>query len=83
MTRVAIDAMGGDFGPEPVIEGVIQALDERDFFLFWLVIESRYFSIFPNYYFRAWLRIGWRGFPGLVILLIGGWIKLANFQGAS
>lgn len=29
MIRVAIDAMGGDFGPEPIIEGVIAALDER------------------------------------------------------
>ncbi|MBN2823838.1 MAG: phosphate acyltransferase, partial [Campylobacterales bacterium] len=29
MIKVAIDAMGGDFGPEPIIEGVISALDER------------------------------------------------------
>jgi len=29
MIRIAIDAMGGDFGPEPIIEGVIAALDER------------------------------------------------------
>jgi len=29
--RIAIDAMGGDFGPEPIIEGVIKALKEQDF----------------------------------------------------
>ena len=32
MIRIAIDAMGGDFGPEPIIDGVIQALDEKEFF---------------------------------------------------
>ena len=31
MVKVAIDAMGGDFGPKPIIEGVVQALKERDF----------------------------------------------------
>jgi glycerol-3-phosphate acyltransferase PlsX len=30
MIKIAIDAMGGDFGPEPIIEGVIQALDKTD-----------------------------------------------------
>ncbi len=29
--KIAIDAMGGDFGPEPIIEGVIKALKEKDF----------------------------------------------------
>ena len=29
--KIAIDAMGGDFGPEPIIEGVIKALKEQDF----------------------------------------------------
>jgi len=31
MVKVAIDAMGGDFGPKPIIEGVTQALREKDF----------------------------------------------------
>ena len=31
MLRIAIDAMGGDFGPEPIIEGTIQALSEKKF----------------------------------------------------
>ena len=26
MLKIAIDAMGGDFGPEPIIDGVISAL---------------------------------------------------------
>jgi glycerol-3-phosphate acyltransferase PlsX len=29
--RIAIDAMGGDFGPQPIIEGVVEALKEKDF----------------------------------------------------
>lgn len=31
MVSIAIDAMGGDFGPTPIIEGVLQALDEKKF----------------------------------------------------
>lgn len=31
MVRVAIDAMGGDFGPAPIIAGVLEALKTRDF----------------------------------------------------
>ncbi|MGP1449805.1 MAG: phosphate acyltransferase PlsX [Wolinella sp.] len=31
MLKVAIDAMGGDFGPAPIVEGVILALAERNF----------------------------------------------------
>ncbi|EAL3899437.1 phosphate acyltransferase PlsX [Campylobacter lari] len=31
MTSIAIDAMGGDFWEKPIIEGVIQALKEREF----------------------------------------------------
>ena len=26
MLKIAIDAMGGDFGPEPIVEGLIEAL---------------------------------------------------------
>jgi len=29
--KIAIDAMGGDFGPEPIIEGVVKALKQKDF----------------------------------------------------
>ena len=31
MVKVAIDAMGGDFGPKPIIEGVIEALKIKKF----------------------------------------------------
>lgn len=31
MLRIAIDVMGGDFGPEPIINGVIEALKEFSF----------------------------------------------------
>jgi phosphate acyltransferase len=31
MVSIAIDAMGGDFGPTPIVEGVLQALDEKKF----------------------------------------------------
>ena len=30
MLTIAIDAMGGDFGPAPIIEGTIQALREKN-----------------------------------------------------
>jgi glycerol-3-phosphate acyltransferase PlsX len=29
--KIAIDAMGGDFGPEPIVEGVVKALKQKDF----------------------------------------------------
>ena len=31
MLVIAVDAMGGDFGPRPIIEGTLQALRERSF----------------------------------------------------
>ena len=31
MTSICIDAMGGDFGPQPIIGGVIEALKEVKF----------------------------------------------------
>ncbi len=31
MIKIAIDAMGGDFGPEPIVKGCILALKERKF----------------------------------------------------
>ncbi|MBR8461849.1 phosphate acyltransferase PlsX [Campylobacter sp. faydin G-24] len=31
MIRIAIDAMGGDFGPEPIVAGVIEALEDVEF----------------------------------------------------
>ncbi len=31
MVTIALDAMGGDFGPAPIVEGLFQALEEREF----------------------------------------------------
>lgn len=31
MITIAIDAMGGDFGPTPIVEGVVDALEEKSF----------------------------------------------------
>jgi len=37
MLKIAIDAMGGDFGPSPIIEGVIAALKQNKHFMVILV----------------------------------------------
>ncbi len=50
MIRIAIDAMGGDFGPEPIIEGVIQALDEKDFLPILVGDKEQIFHHLPQYY---------------------------------
>jgi len=50
MIRIAIDAMGGDFGPEPIIEGVTQALDEKSFFPILVGDREQIISFLPEYY---------------------------------
>ena len=50
MIRIAIDAMGGDFGPEPIIEGVIQALDEKKFLPILVGDRDKIISYLPQYY---------------------------------
>ena len=50
MIRIAIDAMGGDFGPEPIIEGVIQALDEKKFLPILVGDRDQIISYLPQYY---------------------------------
>ena len=47
---IAIDAMGGDFGPEPIIEGLIQALDEKDFKAILVGDRDKILSFLPEYY---------------------------------
>jgi glycerol-3-phosphate acyltransferase PlsX len=49
-TVIAIDAMGGDFGPEPIIEGVIQALDEKSFKAILVGDKDQILSYLPEYY---------------------------------
>ena len=50
MIRIAIDAMGGDFGPEPIIEGVIQALDEKKFLPILVGDTEEILSFLPPFY---------------------------------
>ncbi len=50
MIKIAIDAMGGDFGPEPIIEGVIQALDEKRFLPILVGNKKEILSFLPSYY---------------------------------
>ena len=50
MIRIAIDAMGGDFGPEPIIEGVTQALDEKEFLPILVGDREQILQHLPQYY---------------------------------
>ena len=48
--RIAIDAMGGDFGPEPIIDGCVQALNERKFTPILVGNKKDILSYLPLYY---------------------------------
>jgi len=50
MIRIAIDAMGGDFGPEPIIEGVVQALEEKEFMPILVGDKDKILEYLPQYY---------------------------------
>ena len=50
MIKIAIDAMGGDFGPEPIIEGVVQALEEKKFLPILVGNKTEILSLLPQYY---------------------------------
>jgi glycerol-3-phosphate acyltransferase PlsX len=50
MIRIAIDAMGGDFGPEPIIEGVVEALDEKSFLPILVGDKEQIISLIPEFY---------------------------------
>ena len=50
MIKIAIDAMGGDFGPEPIIEGVVQALEVENFFPILVGDKEEILSLLPQYY---------------------------------
>ncbi|NLK65986.1 MAG: phosphate acyltransferase PlsX [Campylobacteraceae bacterium] len=41
MIKIAIDAMGGDFGCEPIVKGVMEALKEKEFEAFLVGDESK------------------------------------------
>lgn len=50
MIKIAIDAMGGDFGPEPIIDGVVQALEEKKFIPILVGDKFQILSFLPQYY---------------------------------
>ena len=50
MIKIAIDAMGGDHGPEPIIEGVIQALETEKFLPILVGDTEEILSLLPQYY---------------------------------
>jgi len=50
MITIAIDAMGGDHGPEPIIEGVVQALEEMTFTPILVGDREKILAFLPQYY---------------------------------
>jgi len=50
MIKIAIDAMGGDFGPEPILEGVVLALEEKEFLPILVGDKEEILSLLPQYY---------------------------------
>ena len=49
MTRIAIDAMGGDFGPAPIIQGVVDALKERKFVPVLVGNKEEIYALLPKH----------------------------------
>ena len=52
MIRIAIDAMGGDFGAEPIISGVIEALKEAEFKAVLVGDSNAIKPLIPQPYFK-------------------------------
>ncbi len=50
MIKIAIDAMGGDFGPEPIVKGTILALKERKFEPILVGKKDEILSLLPKGY---------------------------------
>jgi glycerol-3-phosphate acyltransferase PlsX len=50
MIKIAIDAMGGDFGPEPIINGVLEALKEFEFEPILVGDKNEILSLLPANY---------------------------------
>jgi len=48
MVTVAIDAMGGDFGPKPIISGLLEALKEREFQAILVGNKNEILSLLPQ-----------------------------------
>ncbi|DAB27683.1 MAG: phosphate acyltransferase [Sulfurimonas sp. RIFOXYD12_FULL_33_39] len=50
MVKIAIDAMGGDFGPKPIVEGCIQALKQKLFIPILVGKKSEILPLLPKRY---------------------------------
>lgn len=50
MIRIAIDAMGGDFGPEPIVKGTLEALKETKFQPILVGKKDEILSLLPKGY---------------------------------
>ena len=46
--KIAIDAMGGDFGPTPIIEGIIKALKQKNFIAYIVGPEKELKPLIPQ-----------------------------------
>lgn len=50
MVKIAVDAMGGDFGPGPIVKGCIQALKKKKFTPILIGKKSEILSLLPKRY---------------------------------
>jgi len=50
MVKIAIDAMGGDFGPEPIVKGCVQALSKKLFTPILVGKKSEILPLLPKRY---------------------------------
>ena len=50
MVRIAIDAMGGDFGPEPIVKGCVNALKRKNFIPILVGKKSEILPLLPKRY---------------------------------
>jgi glycerol-3-phosphate acyltransferase PlsX len=50
MVKIAIDAMGGDFGPEPIVKGVVEALKAKKFEAVLVGKKEEILSLLPKGY---------------------------------
>jgi glycerol-3-phosphate acyltransferase PlsX len=50
MVKIAIDAMGGDFGPEPIVKGTLQALKKKNFTPILVGKKSEILPLLPKRY---------------------------------
>jgi len=50
MVKIAIDAMGGDFGPEPIVKGCVKALSKRLFIPILVGKRSEILPLLPKRY---------------------------------